>query len=384
MFKNNITSFFLFILLILSSCNNALGSSAALTDKRLSKEWQSKKGDLLVIGQAMYDIIYKFEDKKQYKQYIKSIGIKEGSNNIVSGEIITKVMNDLTSAREQPGGSASNTAAGVASFGMQVVLKTILAEDKIGQSYLNGMDQYKVDLLVHKIYNEENNNSEAKSGIVIVIVSPEGERTMLVHPGISKHISEEFINKSPIDNYKIVLTEGYLWTDISGNNALIRKFYQSAREKGSITAFTFGDYSIVNKYRREWLELIKEIDIVFSDEQQIYALFETKNWEDIVNILKNYNAIFVVTFGEEGAYIVHQDKVMYVPIYEVPVVDTTGAGDQFAAGFLYSYLQNQPLEVCGKVGAATAAVIIQQIGGKPNIPFLQSLQTRFAELKVTQ
>lgn len=370
-------AYFRFILLFTITFLSIFHASHANTvlDKRSDKKWQQKKQDMLTLGQAMFDILYKFDDEKEYQQYLKKAKVKNGSVSVIDKETLTQLIQKIPSA-SQPGGSASNTTAGLATLGGKVAFLGVIGGDDIGHQYLEGMKEYGIRNLMKKIYNSD------KSGAIIVLISPNGERTMLPYPGLSKNITVADIDPKLISKYKIAFTEGYMWSDAPENNTAIKEFYRAAKASGGITAFTFGDHSLVTKYKDKWLELVKEIDIIFSDNQQIYALFETNDWEKIKTMMRNYNAIFIVTFGKKGAYIVHHDQQIFIPPPNVSqVVDTTGAGDQFAAGFLYGYLKNLSLEECGKLGATTAGHIIQQVGAKPRVPFAESMKAELSLIK---
>ncbi|XVN42476.1 MAG: PfkB family carbohydrate kinase [Candidatus Rickettsia vulgarisii] len=155
-FPSKVTSYFkyLIISLIFSIFSQNILYAQSIIDKRTSPEWQKKDNDLLVLGQALYDIIYKFDNQEECQTYLKSINMKEGSSDLVSKEVIEKVMNDLEPIRKQPGGSGCNTAAGLASFGVKVI-NSFVAHDNMGQQYINDMQKYGVDSFIEKVNGAE-------------------------------------------------------------------------------------------------------------------------------------------------------------------------------------------------------------------------------------
>ncbi|MCC8406540.1 MAG: adenosine kinase [Rickettsia endosymbiont of Sceptobius lativentris] len=326
-------------------------TSYAVIDKCENHQWQSKKNDILAVGQAVYDIIYKFDDEEKHLQYLKSVKVPKGESVVISKDIAAKISKDLKPISKQLGGSVNNTAAGLANLGTRVSFLGSVAYDNLGKQYIEAIEKYRIYSLIRKV------NSSKETGVVNIIISPDGERTMLAYPGISRDLP-------PLD-YKIILLEGYLWHE-DGDDDALKEFLHIAKNNEVITAFTFGSYEQVKKYRKKWSELIKEIDIIFSDREQIYALFKNTNWDEVVNNLQKYDTIFVVTDNKNGAHIIYRDQKIYIPAYNIKyITDTTGAGDQFAAGFLYGFLNNYDLEKCGQFGTKTAAKIIQQIGAKP-------------------
>jgi sugar/nucleoside kinase (ribokinase family) len=197
---------------------------------------------------------------------------------------------------------------------------------------------------------------------------------MLAYPGISKEIQESDVDYKELSNYKIFLTEGYLW-DHPGNDEIIRNINSIAKSLGVHTAFTFGDEYIVKKHRNKFLKLVSEVDIIISNEGQILSLFDTNDIDYAVKEVQRLTNLTIITQGPKGAMIVTPEQIVYVPAEDVGyIIDSTGAGDQFAAGFLYAYSQGKDFKYAADLGTKAAAQILQQIGAKP--------KKRLAELLV--
>jgi len=329
--------------------------------KRKTSDWREREGGMITLGQGFQDIFYKFDDQEKYVAYIKKLGINQGKSNLVSHEIITRVIEDLKPEQRQVGGGASNTAAGVAALGLISSFHTSIANDKVGADYLQEIKKYRLSNVVTLF------DSTYSTGVIMVIVSPRGERTMLAHPGVSKQIpiitSSNYLSK-----FKLAFTEGYLLNPTEANNNLVLDFFTAAKKAGNITAFTFGDVYVIKQYPEQCKEIARKVDIIFSDQEQAYEFFKTTDWELIKKEAAKFNTTFIITFGAKGAYILHKNKEIFIPSEKVErVIDTTGAGDQFAAGFLYGFIKGYDLNTAGKLGAQMAANIIQQIGAKPYV-----------------
>jgi sugar/nucleoside kinase (ribokinase family) len=354
-------SFSIFITSVVLAMFNFNFAVADILAKRKNPNWRERDGGMITLGQGFQDIFYKFDDQRKHDAYIKKLGVNKGKSNLVFHEVIAKVIEDLKPEQRQVGGGASNTAAGIAALGIGSSFHTSIANDKVGTDYLQEIKKYRLSNVVTLFDNTYS------TGVIMVIVSPSGQRTMLAHPGISKQIpiitSSNYLGK-----FKVAFTEGYLLNPPEANNNLVLDFFNSAKKAGSVTAFTFGDLYIIKQYPEQCREIARKVDIIFSDQEQAYEFFKTTDWELIKKEAAKFNTTFIVTFGSKGAYILHKGKEIFVPAEKVEqVVDTTGAGDQFAAGFLYGFIKEYDLETSAKLGAQMAANIIQQIGAKPSV-----------------
>jgi sugar/nucleoside kinase (ribokinase family) len=359
-----VSKFVFFILIILF---NHLAFSAQRTP-----EWNAGENDLLVVGQSIYDMVFKFDDDDQLKKYLRQFGMEIGDGGLINGDTANKIISELKPFYKSAGGSASNTAIGLVNLGKKVTFASVVGRDELGHIYENELKQYGIHT---EFYFPEKISSEAGTGIVMVLLAPDGERTMLAYPGISKQrLASIVIDKKKLSTYKVIMSEGYLW-DHPGNPEIISNIFDIAKQQGVHTAFTFGDKYIVEKYREQLLKLVSQIDILFCNEREVLALFETDNLDNAVNRLQKISPLAIVTLAEKGALIITADKIDHIQALDVKnVIDKTRAGDQFAAGFLYGYTNNQSFHKAGELGAKTAARIIQQFGAKPQAKWTK-LQT---------
>jgi sugar/nucleoside kinase (ribokinase family) len=324
----------------------------------------SKMSDIFVMGQSIYDFIYEIKDHKEMEILISRFNIKEGYSQLTDKDTIEYLLKNFTPIVKEPAGTANNTAAGLAMLGAKVTVTQVVGDDTLGSMYISKMDKYGVKSLTVK-------SSLDTTGVVVVIISHKLDengnkiiiRTMIVYPGISAHGGlYDVVNKEVINNHKVVFTEGYMWKFAPNK---IKQIIKDAKENGSCVAFTFGDKYIVNLYKEEFVYLIKNIDLVFADSEQILELYDETDLEIVMAKLQKNPGITIITMAEKGAYIVGNGEVLYIPVYKVEkIVDSTGAGDQFAAGFLYGYIKGLSLMECGNLGALQAAKIIQKIGAR--------------------
>ena len=350
---SRIIHFFTFFFLCLFSINSFA-----------STNWKHKSHDVFAVGQAVFDFIYEIKDRDKMNQLISNFNIKEGYAQVANKKTINYLLKNFTPVAKDAGGSVNNTAAGLVALKAKATITQVLGNDEVGSMYIDKMNEYGVTSLTVR-------SSLDQTGVVALIISREfkasGEeivhRTMIVYPGIAERKElYDTVTQSVIKDYKIILAEGYLWRSASNK---IKKIFEYAKQNGSLTAFTFGDNHIVNAYKNDLKKWIKTVDILFSDSEQILELYDENNLDSAMKKLQQNNNITVVTMSEKGAYVVSSKEIIYIPVNKVKkVVDATGAGDQFAAGFLYGYINGKNLLECGKLGALQASKVIQKVGGK--------------------
>lgn len=323
---------------------------------------ENKSGDVYGFSQVLYDVYFKFRSNRELDSYLRELKLKRSEGKLVDHKTAQKVMDEL----EEPfyrgtGGSVAVTLAGMGKMGSDVYFMGTTVDDEYGRKYKEEMEKYDVKIDLEYV------QTDGITGTVIVLLSPKGERTMLAHPGPNQFIDNSRINPDVLQNYKLAYTDGYMW-QLPGNEATTKRIFDEARGLGVQTAFSYGDAYIVNKYRKKMLAITKEVDVVFSNEAQALALFQTKDIESAAKSMQKIANVAVITLAERGAYIISKDEIIKLDALEVEkVVDKTGAGDQFAAGFLYGYTQNKPLRECGELGMKAAAEVLQHMGAKPTL-----------------
>lgn len=319
-----------------------------------------KSKDVYGFSQVLYDVYFKFTSKKELHDYIKQFKMKPSDGKLVDYKVASKVLEDLEDPHYRvTGGSVSNTLAGIGRLGGSAYFIGTAMDDEYGHKYEEEMSKYNVETNINYI------KDDGITGVVIVLLSPGGERTMLASPGAHQFIDESKIDYDAMSSYKVVFTDGYMW-QLPGNEETTKKIFSEARKRKVQTAFSYGDAYIVTKHRAKMLAITKESDVVFSNEAQALALFKTKDIEKAVKEMQKIANIAVITLADEGAYIISKDEVIKLDAEGgEKIVDKTGAGDQFAAGFLYGYTKGLPLEECGKLGIESATRILNHLGGKP-------------------
>jgi sugar/nucleoside kinase (ribokinase family) len=273
-------------------------------------------------------------------------------------------------AVEASGGSAGNTAAGIASFGGRAAYFGKVAEDQLGGIFQHDIRAQGVH---YQTKPEGNHPPTARS---MIFVTPDGERSMNTYLGACVELGPEHVEEAVVAEAKVTYFEGYLWDPPRAKEAIL-ECARIAHANGREVSMSLSDPFCVGRYRSEFLELMRSgtVDIVFANRQEALSLYETEDFDLALSKLSQDCRLAAVTMSEEGAIIVRGDERFRIPAYAITeLVDTTGAGDLFAAGFLFGYTQGRPLEDCGKLGCLAAALVIQQIGPRPMASLKEAAQ----------
>ncbi len=312
--------------------------------------------DVLGIGNAIVDILAKADD-----DFLVKHSMTKGAMALIDEERATAVYRAMGPATEISGGSAANTIAGLASFGARAAFIGKVRDDQLGGVFAHDI----------KAANVAFETPAAKSGAAtarsFILVSPDGERTMNTFLGAAQDLSPADIDPAQIAAASIVYLEGYLWDPKDAKDAFLKASKIAHDNKRSV-ALTLSDAFCVGRYRDEFLNLIKTktIDLVFANEAELASLYQTEDFDKALAQLRNDATLAVVTRSEKGCVVAAGDKVTAVPAFPVKqVVDTTGAGDLFAAGFLFGAVRSMTHEQSGRLGALAAAEVIQHIGARP-------------------
>jgi len=318
-----------------------------MTDRRL---------DVLAIGNAIVDVITDADD-----EFLAAEGMHKGAMRLIDEDEAARLYEAMGPAREASGGSAANTVAGLASLGLRAGFIGQLADDQLGQIFAHDIRSLGVE------FHTAPQNGIGATARCLVLVTPDAQRTMNTFLGAAQMLGPDAVDEAQVASAKILYLEGYLW-DPADPRAAMYKAMDAARAAGTKVAFTLSDSFVVDRHRGDLNRLLdeKRIDILFANQVEIESLAETGDVEGAVAALKGKVETLVVTRHEHGALAVRGAQRAEVPAQPIAkLVDTTGAGDLFAAGFLAGEARGLGLEQSLKLGAIAAAEVIQHYGARP-------------------
>ena len=312
--------------------------------------------DVLCIGNAIVDIIAQCDDA-----FLIENRIIKGAMNLIDAERAELLYSRMGPAIEASGGSAGNTAAGVASFGGRSAYFGKVCQDHLGQIFTHDIHAQGVAFDTRPLTGQP---PTARS---MIFVTPDGERSMNTYLGACVELGPDDVEADKASGAKVTYFEGYLWDPPLAKEA-IRMTAGHAHAAGREVSMTLSDPFCVDRYRDEFLDLMRSgtVDIVFANESEAKSLYQTESFEQALELIRKDCKIAAVTRSELGSVIVRGDETVTVDAIEIEkLVDTTGAGDLYAAGFLFGYTTGRSLEDCGKLGSLAAGLVIQQIGPRP-------------------
>ncbi len=312
--------------------------------------------DVLTVGNAIVDIIARCND-----QFLIDNKITKAAMNLIDAERAELLYSRMGPALEASGGSAGNTAAGVANFGGRAAYFGKVAEDQLGEIFAHDIRAQGVH------YQTRAKGTFPPTARSMIFVTEDGERSMNTYLGACVELGPEDVEESVVADAKVTYFEGYLWDPPRAKEA-IRDCARIAHANGREMSMTLSDSFCVGRYRNEFLDLMRSgtVDIVFANHDEALSLYETDDFEKALKLISADCKIAAVTTGKDGAVIVRGDERYVVDAHPIDErVDTTGAGDLFAAGFLFGYTQGRNLEDCAKLGNLAAAIVIEQIGPRP-------------------
>ena len=316
----------------------------------------SAQYDVLGIGNAIFDILVQTDDA-----FLKAHDMAKGSMALIDEARATAVYQAMGPATEISGGSAANTIVGVADFGARAAYIGKVKDDQIGKLYTHDIRAAKV------AFDTPAAASGPATGCSYILVTPDGERTMNTYLGAAQDLTPADIDAAQVASSSVLYLEGYLWDPKSAKEAFL-KASKIAHDNKRTVALTLSDAFCVGRYRGEFLDLMrtKTVDLIFANESELKSLYEIEDFDKALGQLRKDVARAVVTRSEKGCVVADKDGVISVPAFPVDkVVDTTGAGDLFAAGFLFGLVRGVSHEQAGRLGALAAAEVIQHIGARP-------------------
>ena len=306
---------------------------------------------VLGIGNAIVDVICKVED-----DFITKNNLTKSTMKLIFDDTEFKeLLSNLKIEKTVSGGSVANSIVGLSQLGNEVGFIGKVNDDELGSKYEDGLKQENVKYFYSK------KKEELPTGTCLILVTPDSERTMCTFLGTAGKINEDDVSSDAIKQSETILLEGYLWDEGEPKKAF-EKAIQSAKK----VAMSLSDQFCVDRHKPHFLELVKnKLDITFANEQEIMSLIDAKSFDEVINFSKSLGKIIVLTRGEKGAVAINGDEVVECGIKEgLKIVDLTGAGDLFAAGFLHGHLNNMSLKESLDKGTEMSSKVIQQIGAR--------------------
>ena len=306
---------------------------------------------ILGIGNAIVDVICKVNDS-----FIAKNNLTKSTMKLFFDENeFKKLLTDLKIEKTVSGGSVANSIVGISQLGDEVGFIGKVSDDDFGSQYEEGLKKENVKYFYSK------KKEELPTGTCLILITPDSERTMCTFLGTAGKIDENDVNSDAIKKSEIIFLEGYLWDEGEP-----KKAFDKAINNANKVAMSLSDQFCVDRHKPHFLNLVKnKLDITFANEQEITSLIEAKNFDEVINFSKQLNKLVVVTRGEKGAVAINGEEIVESDIHKnLKIIDLTGAGDLFAAGFLHGYINKLSNKRCLEKGTEMSSKIIQQIGAR--------------------
>jgi len=316
--------------------------------------------DVVCIGNAIVDVLAQIDD-----DFLAALDMVKGSMQLVDPDRARTIYAAMPPAVEMSGGSAANTAAGLASLGREVAFIGKVADDELGEVFAHDLRAIGVSFSgvaatgVH---------AAAGTARCLVCITPDAQRTMNTSLGVAGRLGPDEIDLELVAAARIVYIEGYLWDEPVAKESL-RAVMRAAAEVGTPIAFTLSDGFCVDRHRNEFLELVEHhVDVLFANVDEIRSLYRVEEFEEAARLVAGHCAIACLTRSEAGSVVLTADGDRHdIPAAFAQPVDTTGAGDLYAAGFLAGWVADQPLAECGRMASVVAAEAISHVGARPRV-----------------
>ena len=306
---------------------------------------------VLGIGNAIVDVICKVEEN-----FIAQNNLTKSTMKLFFDENEFKnLLTNLKIEKTVSGGSVANSIVGISQLGNEAGFIGKISDDEFGNNYEEGLKKENVE------YYYSKKKEKLPTGTCLILVTPDSERTMCTFLGTAGKINENDVSSDAIKKSEIIFLEGYLWDEGEP-----KKAFDKAINNANKVAMSLSDLFCVDRHKTHFLSLLKnKLDITFANEQEITSLIDAKNFEEVINFSKNLNRLIVITRGEKGAVAINGDEVFESGIQKnLKIVDLTGAGDLFAAGFLHGYINKLSTKECLEKGTEMSSKVIQKIGAR--------------------
>ena len=306
---------------------------------------------ILGIGNAIVDVICKVDEN-----FITHNGLTKSTMKLIFDENeFKKLLTNLKIEKTVSGGSVANSIVGISQLGNKVGFIGKVSDDDLGSKYEEGLKKENVKYFYSK------KKEKLPTGTCLILVTPDSERTMCTFLGTAGKINENDVSSDAIKKSEIIFLEGYLWDEGEP-----KKAFDKAINSANKVAMSLSDQFCVDRHKPHFLDLVKnKLDITFANEQEITSLIDAKNFDDVINFSKQLGKLIVLTRGENGAIAIKGNEVLECGIQkDLKIVDLTGAGDLFAAGFLHGHINNLSIKESLEKGTEMSSKVIQQIGAR--------------------
>jgi fructokinase len=309
---------------------------------------------ILGIGNAIVDVLAKVDE-----EFLKERNLVKGSMKLINKSEFEILKKNIKIEKVVAGGSVANTMAGIAYLKGSPSFIGKVNSDKFGDLYKKSLEDINVNFPYIK------KNESLPTGASIILITPDSERTMCTYLGISSHLSADDISKNNILDYELIFLEGYLW-DKGDSEKMFKHAINVAKQNNVKIAMSLSDVFCVTRHKQDFYNLLKnDLNILIGNENEINELTGKKNLLDSINHLKEFDKLIVITRSDQGSLAIQNNKVINCESIKVDkILDLTGAGDLFAAGFLKEYLERSDIKKCLTIGSITASKIIQKIGAR--------------------
>ena len=305
---------------------------------------------ILGIGNAIVDVICKVEE-----QYLINNGLTKGTMKLVDENEFKKLLSTLKIEETISGGSVANSIVGLSQLGNNVGFIGKINADDLGQKYEEGLNKEKVQ------YFYEKKHETLPTGTCLILITPDAERTMVTFLGIAGKINKNDINEKNIKESEIIFLEGYLWDEGGPKSA-----FEKAMSFSNIKAMTLSDQFCVERHKINFVDLVRnKLDIIFANEEEIKSLINTNNFDEVVSFGKQLDKLLIITRGEKGSIAIKKKEIVECKSKSnLKIIDLTGAGDLFAAGFLHGVINSFSMKESLEKGTEMSSKIIQTLGAR--------------------
>jgi sugar/nucleoside kinase (ribokinase family) len=320
------------------------------------------KYDVIAIGNALVDVLAHADDA-----FIAQHALEKGAMSLIDAEASDRLYAAMPPGIEMSGGSAGNTIVGIASLGGRAAFVGRVSDDQLGEVFRHDIRAAGVSFDVPAV------TGGSPTGRSLIIVTPDAQRTMQTFLGAAAEFGPRDVDTAAITAATVTFLEGYLFDQPPAKQAFLAAA-KAAHDAGRLVSLTLSDPFCVERHREEFRDLVKNhVDILFANEDEIISLYLATSFDAALDRVRQDCQIAALTRSEKGSVVVRDGEVHEIAAEPARVVDTTGAGDAYAAGFLYGFTQGEDLPACGRIGSIAAAEIISQVGGRPKASFAEDV-----------